>query len=234
MFTFLFILSSFSNFFYLCLSCFSFLKLHKLKIPPGWLIDVKVTSKNTAVIGFGIESWTNCAWSRARYQYRAQISNQNYIFIDFYSAQMPHRKKVLGLIPSFMWWLDLLFGSLWTFFFFHFCSVSSHSFRSRTRFDWMWPPDQGITASLPVTVGKSSSSSSDPSWLTDWLDDWIDRWVVKNYLGNMQQMGFQYWNNFLELVPKWSKYDVTNMNYYERYDNKKRLLPVITRRRELD
>lgn len=130
--------------------------------------------ENTDVIGFGIESWINCAWSRGRYQFRAQISNQNDIFIDFNSSQTPHSKNVLGLIPSFMWRLDLFCASVGFFIF----ALSSHSFRSKIRFDWMWPPDQGITASLPVTVGKISSSPSDPGWLADWLDDWIDRWVV--------------------------------------------------------
>lgn len=117
-------LSSSSNFFYLCLSCFSFLKLHKLKIPPGWVLDVKVTSKNTDVIGFGRESWINCAWSRGRYKFRAQTSNHNYIFIDFYSTQTPHSKKFLGLIPSFMWRLDLLFMSRWAFFIFALCPLT--------------------------------------------------------------------------------------------------------------
>lgn len=40
----------------------------------------------------------------------------------------------------------------------------------------------------------------------------------------MQQVDLQYWKDILELVPKWSKYDVTNMNY-EWYHNKKETAP---------
>lgn len=40
-----------------------------------------------------------------------------------------------------------------------------------------------------------------------------------------KQVDFQYWNNILELVPNWSEYDVTNMNYDECYHNKKETAP---------
>lgn len=169
MLTFLSRLSSSSNFFYLCLSCFSFLKLHKLKIPPGWVLDVKVTSKNTNVIGFGIESWINCAWSRGRYQFKAQISNQNYIFIDFYSAQMPHSKDVLGLIPSFMWRLDLLYVSLWDFFIFALCPLT------------ILDQELGLTGCdplirvlLPLSQWQLGKSPARPVTLVGWLTGWMN------------------------------------------------------------